>query len=369
MLNLIYPEIDRIIRLPINVWENNLEDRYEEFKIKYKNRIQGWQDEFSSIINQTALVSLYLGDNITARNICSESIRYFYNHFHILKEKEYINCVFQPWINIGRLNRLEGTYEKAIKVFLSLNLKMSSDYLPIDIFYIDKNEIIDKKIILLLKNVYNYETAKTLIIMEKYDRCIEFINKSYKNILEKNVPEILIEASLISTVNINGAKKGLELSYSIFQNCSPNIKPIILLQMSRINIIKKNIYEAGEILKLLLNKYSRYINNQNYNGIRFYLEILYTATECLHPKFYLEFLKKVLEQFELICDEPCIIECYFLLKKISKIRKNEEKKLEKILINTKYFFIRNKYILDGKIKYNFNLSNKILSHLAGDNLC
>lgn len=104
---LLYPEGERIIRHSIDKWEHNLNKKYS---LLVSNQVKdNWNQELLILGNQSSLISAYLGQNKLAYQICNGIISYFMSD---IKSEKYIEGIFQPWINIGRLTIIEKKYYK-----------------------------------------------------------------------------------------------------------------------------------------------------------------------------------------------------------------------------------------------------------------
>lgn len=114
----IHPE-DRISRQPILSWLNELAEQADY--VLHHSEIAANSGELAKLFNMSALVYCLMGDIDKATQLCNKQIDYF-----VTKSKENINLLkfcMQPWINLGRIDRVVGEFPLALAKFSILRLQ------------------------------------------------------------------------------------------------------------------------------------------------------------------------------------------------------------------------------------------------------
>ena len=110
---------DQVIRLPLNLWADKL--------IRVSQRSDTTSDVVEHIediainFNQASLVFASYGWLDIARETCLSSIKFYYALTDKYNDTRFLKYIIQPWINIGRLDRLTHNYSDAIDKFMLLS--------------------------------------------------------------------------------------------------------------------------------------------------------------------------------------------------------------------------------------------------------
>src|SRR6185503_15112106 len=108
-------ERGRVSRPPLRVWVANLLDNLAEAERKST----AWPS-VDGCMNNAALIAVYRGDLRGAEELCQIQLRWVAN---LMREHGPIavgELVIQPWINIGRLRRIQRDYQAALRHFTLL---------------------------------------------------------------------------------------------------------------------------------------------------------------------------------------------------------------------------------------------------------
>lgn len=246
---LLYPE-DRIPRQNIDLWLNQLLNKANNIE---QNIVNTDSMKIANLFNLGALLFCCLGKIKLAKKLCEIQIELFIK----LGERNIalLHHIFQPWINIARIDRQLGLIESALIKFNFL------------LFYINKthqikhsfgsikinNEALKQSLALnpLTQQVIHVcahlEPIKTYLIAKQYQMLI----KKLSIIKDKSHPLIAInyEALIIAYIKTNQYKEALKLAEIAIDNVSPALTPLFLLRQSE---IYASIYPKNRVVKNII---------------------------------------------------------------------------------------------------------------------
>ena len=355
VLRLLYPEGERVSRRSLEKWEKDLSSKLFCSMDRFELDKSGWKDEFLLIINQSSLMAVFLGQNDLAYKICFSGINFFMDVLWKVKKEKYIEGIFQPWINIGRLRIIEKKFSEAHKIFDKCS--PFKEVYNINGYRVFKKDV-DNKIINLLKNCFFYEKMKIYLGQKNLNGILNFCKHNEQEFVEYS--ELFLDAKILAMIQ----EKKYSLILDRLVNFLPNIRhsflPIFLLRVVDLNILlNKPIEESKNLLLHLFNQHNDYINGLNLQGLHFCLEICRRLKNLNMMDRFECMIGKLIEKYESVNEEVGLIESLELAKDLSDIYKI---RFNNIIAETKYIFLRKKY-LNEDVTYDFSLGKKLVCFL------
>jgi len=349
-LKLFYPEGERIIRRSLDEWE---EDLNRQFIFLLNEDKIDWNQQLLILVNQSSLVSSYLGQNELAYKICYGAISYFMNN---QKSGKYIEGILQPWINIGRLAIFEKKFEEAHQKFNNINPNLE-EYV-IDTYRVNKLSL-KKDILSILKNCFFYEKIKIYINdYENIEKLFNFCNENQEHF--KEYYELFFESKIIALMILNDHLKASETIENSVHLIHDRFLPIFILRLIDIYIfLKSPIKKINPLILNLFNQHIDHIQKLNLQGLYFCLEIckrlkLLGINGCL-----MKMLAQLIQKFQGINEEIGLIESLILGKELST---EYEEKFNFLINKTKYIYLKKKFF-NEEISTTFPLGEKLASFL------
>ncbi len=340
---LFYPEGERIVRHSLDQWEETLTKKFDSFLLTKT------EEDFLVIINQSSLVSVYLGQIDLAYQICYKGASFFL-------EKEYLEGIFQPWINIARLHILQKKLDEAKKILNNIN--PFSNNVFINNVHIPMHSL-KPKILSLLKNCYFYENIK--VFLSDYKNIEELFVFCDKHTREsKEFYELFLEAEILAFLITNDPLKALKKTVNTFPFVNENFLPIFILRLIDIYIyMKKPFQESKKYIYILYEQHISFISQLNIQGLYFCLEICRRLQILEEESLFMQMSEKLINKFKEINEEVGLIEVLYMRRGISE-KDNEH--FNKKMNNTKYQFLHNK-ISKETFVFPFLLGEKIINFL------
>jgi hypothetical protein len=166
---------DRLSRPPLQNWAKSIRCRLEE------ELTRGGRDllRVASLLNLAALVEVLRGDTPTARAICDAELVWLASLASQCSERGAISTLaLQPWINIGRLCRIEGRMEEALHHFALVLRRAAPEPLALGPYCItneDWEALLTSDTLENLWNVYVVDSLKTYFKFRQFDAALGFI--------------------------------------------------------------------------------------------------------------------------------------------------------------------------------------------------
>lgn len=237
--NKIYSELlqpeDRVIRKNILIWVDEINLMLENYLTE--NNLIDNVDKFVICLNLASLIFCSTGNIEKARSLCYLQIDLFVtlsksNH-------HYLKYVFQPWINLGRIDRIIGDYDLALSKFEKLTL-IDRMYKFIQI----GGHIIENKILLEaiesdvnIQNVIHTcsltERIKTHLAAKQYKKIIDDLTISrFRN---NSLAGYVYEANIIAETKQNNLYKAQKIVFDALNNTPKHLMHIFLLRYAEIS--------------------------------------------------------------------------------------------------------------------------------------
>lgn len=111
---------NRMIKKPLLPWMQDIRKMIQSLRTKEQKKIN--VDKMAEIYHHSTEIFLSMDNKKYAREICYSQIQMFIYWSRQTKNADLLKYVFQPWINLSRIDRVEGFYQDAIHKLTILNL-------------------------------------------------------------------------------------------------------------------------------------------------------------------------------------------------------------------------------------------------------
>jgi tetratricopeptide (TPR) repeat protein len=281
---MIHPE-DRIVRRPLSGWASELASMLREIAaVRHK---QKYAAKIAEIYNNSALIFLSLGDIKSARELCYSQIQLFITSSHVLKLVDHVKFVIQPWINLSRIDRLEGDLPAAIKKLELLNLhdkaevvlgnsRVLSDSLK-------KALSADEEMNQIVKTCCLFEPIKAYMYEKKYHDMRQFIEIKQTSILRSH-QAYLQEAMIVALVNTGRIKDAVDVLCQALVSSHPGVMHVFKLREAEIKGVVSPTNECDDDVEPLYKLSKRLLEAKyiNVNDILFALHTVHVMV--LHQR-------------------------------------------------------------------------------------
>lgn len=168
---------ERARRRPLPEWVDEIHANLDRARDGWTNDLPGATTGVMACFNQAALLEVHLGRKYLAEELCMRALSWLDG---LIAQTGNIECYkngFQPFVNLARLDRINGSWTKALSKLdvlrdgLNLHsirlhhLAVSDDVLRIILQ--------DNKLLTILNNMCMIERLKTLLKAEMYDQVLE----------------------------------------------------------------------------------------------------------------------------------------------------------------------------------------------------
>jgi tetratricopeptide (TPR) repeat protein len=204
---------DPLCRPPLQQWAQSIRNSLEiEMNLGGDNQIR-----IASLLNLAAFVEIMLGDKIVAKAICDAELAWLANFATRITEFPTISALaIQPWINIGRLLRIEGKLQEALWHFALVMREPTREPLLLGPYCIPKQdweELLASDVGGNLWNIYVVDSLKTYFKCRRFDVAVEFIAKLRKGRLHFR-DNLLLEGEVISHIGLGDYERSYWLAKS-----------------------------------------------------------------------------------------------------------------------------------------------------------
>jgi hypothetical protein len=171
-------EPDRIKRPPLRAWASEILGALRAAAAQKPAR---WQ-QIASCMNVAALIEAYRGDRAGAKELCGAQLRWIGNLTKSHSSPSMVELAFQPWINLGRLLRIEGDFKGALSRFALFLDQAAGRDLRLGPMWIDAarfQQIADETpmLRLFLEGVYVVDSLKTYLAAKDHQGVLAFARR------------------------------------------------------------------------------------------------------------------------------------------------------------------------------------------------
>jgi hypothetical protein len=135
----------------------------------------------TGIANNTALIAAHRGEVEVARGICQRQIRWIGRLGRRAGKPGLAAHVVQPWVNLGRLDALEGDWNGALERFAQLTTYRATGWLRLGMVCIDGTgwetvATARREFEAVLENNYVIDSLKALLMNRRYRELITLVD-------------------------------------------------------------------------------------------------------------------------------------------------------------------------------------------------
>jgi len=259
---------DNVVRKSLEWWLNELRSAIRDGYLQGSKLNDA--ATVAEIFNHATLVFISLGNFKYAREICYSQIQRFIEWGNNSNNHQLLKYVFQPWINLVRIDRLEGSIydafdklnilipEKKKEVTLNDNTQLTK------ILYTAINQDVDMNQTIMAQSVL--ERINLYLYTKQYIELIQFVEKRQCNVINSSML-FCQEASAVAYANLGNIKKAVDLLTYKKLNPDPIVERILLLRFCELQIIMSdsngnNFHDLDYLYQLSLN----IINSQHVNS-------------------------------------------------------------------------------------------------------
>lgn len=202
---------DRPIRLPLQTWARSIRTCLDKELAREGNDLC----QIVSLLNLTALIEASRGNVAGARNICEAELNWLSTVAARATDRGPILALaLQPWINLGRLLRLEGRTEQSLRYFSALAQPPAVSPLflgPCAISAEDWKRLPLSGVADNLPNIYFVESLKSYFWARDFRCALIFI--AQLDAAEMRIsPRFVREAKIIAHISSGNAEAAYELA-------------------------------------------------------------------------------------------------------------------------------------------------------------
>lgn len=314
---LLHPE-DRLVRKNIHTWVLEL----LTFTKAWQETTEHDYKHLAMLFNLSSFLHLAIGNINNAERLCRKQIDFFLQQ----SKKEYtlLKYIVQPWINLGRLDRLKGNYELALTKFEILkNLLKPNSIVDRDIFHVDAAYLLasigmDKEVQQVIKTCSLIEPIKTSLATRAYSETlnkIESIRHEKENV---TYASFFDEVEIIVHAGLGKVAEAKRICILALEHVPPHLLHIFLLRQAEIALLENNT-TASELLVTIV-KFIMYLEplNIDANHVFFSLKVAQLLLKNGHTSLAKNVYQKAFQLAQHMGDELYIIESLEGLQKITQ---------------------------------------------------
>lgn len=207
-----------LVKLPLPLWIKSILHNLPVLNLNDEYTISGY-DLISVSFNQAALIEYYFGRTENAYKLCYSHLAWLAYWIKSAGKLELISHATEPWINIGRLERLEGRYASSLTYFKSLlegvnkaeitlgPVKFGAEHWQVALK-------LNPDLVTHINNVCNSEIIKTLLKSKEYNAVLSYIEqeRAFQGAGNSFLSEIMLEAKVVALARLNRLDQALNLA-------------------------------------------------------------------------------------------------------------------------------------------------------------
>lgn len=232
---LFHPQ-ERILNRPILPWVRELRMSIQDLFTQSKKSMRA--ECVAEIYNHAALIFHSLGNSKYARDACYSQIQLFIHWSKQKHDAHYLQPVFETWINLSRIDRLEGNVNDALNKLDVIDFTPSKTASAGDKLF---SQFVHKAMdnVDIRRRVMRYsllERIKACLHAKRYDELIKFIE--HKQDSDLYLPQTMVqEALIIALANTGKINQALDLlkQAKLYADCQ--LKPIFDLREYEIRAV------------------------------------------------------------------------------------------------------------------------------------
>ena len=204
---------DLLCRPPLQSWARSIQEGLEsEIGPGRQN-----STHIASLLNLAAFVEILRGDKNAAKAICEAELAWVASLASKTAGSLTISALaIQPWINIGRLLRIDGRCQEALSHFDLVLKRPDREPLLLGPCRIQESEwedLLASDVSLNLWNVYLVDSLKTYFRCRRFDVALRFIAE-LREVEPRCHDNLLLEGQIISQIGLGDYERSYQLAKS-----------------------------------------------------------------------------------------------------------------------------------------------------------
>jgi tetratricopeptide (TPR) repeat protein len=191
------------LKKPLPVWAANVRGQFDELRERARHDLNGTINNMVTCYNEAALLEVHYGRLKTGAALCEASLEWLDRCCVHVDAVNVLRYSFQPYINLGRLDRIQGRYEEALDKFGAVYRAYRGDAAQIGRFHITSpmNVAIftgPDSPARLARTIYVLEFLKTFLKTKWWDRAVDFAASAERQAGDITGRDILAEGSIVA---------------------------------------------------------------------------------------------------------------------------------------------------------------------------
>lgn len=187
--------LDRMPRRPVDTWTRDLQARLRQIR-RGERRLLHYAETLSGIGNNAGLIAASQGERGSARMLCERQMAWQHRMGRRARAPEVERHAVQPWINLGRLDALDGDWEQAVTRFARLVARGGDARLCLGLMQISRRGESVSAFGTLLYYVYVVDSLKALLLNGRWAEVLDFARRCERR--DETVSAALDEAQVVA---------------------------------------------------------------------------------------------------------------------------------------------------------------------------
>jgi tetratricopeptide (TPR) repeat protein len=277
-LDLLLPH-HRPIRYPLGRWTSIIQNKFDRCRTLDYCDPSICQD-LIGCYNEFALIETYFGRSRDAEYLCNKALELLLSLVGQTGRYGCYGAAFDPFVNLGRLERLEGNYDKALARFRSVQSALrgiTTSLGPIELTpKILAIVFEDRRLVPVLREVFVVDSLKTLMKAHKYDEILQFACECEDD-AGPSSRQFLLEACIVALGAAGECKEALRVLD--MYTAGAQVKNVAVLVFRRAELLVA-VDETEKALKLASKLGEQFIRELDKLG-KFSLGLLYALARML----------------------------------------------------------------------------------------
>ena len=344
--SLLHPDM-RIQRLPLDSWAQSELLKLPAYQCQAD--IVTHLDQLVASLNCIPLLLLFYGDVVGAQFVCQKTILFFAQLAERLGKNSLLGYVVQPWINLGRLDRLMGKSEAALKKFQCLHDRVdgAAGVEAILQTALQLSDSMNAEQLAVVKHCAVLEPIKSLLVDKAYAALLVNYGVQANESAADPAISLMTEAVIIAYMQQNAYAEALALALAAYDACLPALLPVYLFRLVELShIFGESEIAKNEALKLYHLYSNMLASNADYHELPFAFELSLLLHKLGLNTEAEQLIFAVLVANEVYNDELGVIQCLeraIIIVSDSQRTAKLTQQLSDMTQRSHYFMIRKKF--------------------------
>lgn len=196
--------LDRVPRRPVDAWTRDLHARLLRTS-SGERRLLHYAETLAGIGNNSSLIAAFQGERSTARLLCERQMAWQHRMGRRARVPEVERHAVQPWINLGRLDALDGDWEGGLARFARLVARGGDARLCLGLMQISRQGEAAPDFETLLYYVYVVDSLKALLLNRQWAEVLDFARRCERR--DETAAAALDEAQVVAWCALGEPKR------------------------------------------------------------------------------------------------------------------------------------------------------------------